>query len=159
VIESIVQPEHGLTIRELEPPDEAGVLELMAASEDFFVSASGLPAAPADVQSLYYSLPEGVQWEDKLLIVAVEGERVVAVIDARLTRRSRRPAALLPMVALVAGTSAGASMTKPCARRNASPGCQSSGEVAVTAAIPAARACASRATAMTVPVPCRRASG
>lgn len=80
----IMVPGHPLMIRELQPDDEGQVLELMTASEDYFVSTTGMPAAPGDVQSLYYSLPEGAEWEDKLLLVALHEERVVAVIDVIL---------------------------------------------------------------------------
>lgn len=78
---TITVPGSQLMIRELQPGDEGQVLELMKASEDYFVSATGMPAAPGDAQSLYYSLPAGAAWEDKLLLVAVSGDRTIAVID------------------------------------------------------------------------------
>lgn len=80
-MQPIMVPGHRVMLREFQPDDEGRVLELMKASEDYFVSATGMPAAPGDVQSLYYSLPEGAELEDKLLLIALYEERTVAVID------------------------------------------------------------------------------
>ncbi|MFE5737781.1 hypothetical protein [Streptomyces celluloflavus] len=44
-----------IQVRDLEPRDENDVLALFGAAEDWFVAATGRPAAPGDVQSLYYA--------------------------------------------------------------------------------------------------------
>ncbi|WP_190158212.1 GNAT family N-acetyltransferase [Streptomyces litmocidini] len=71
-------------IRDLEPADEQDVLALFDAAEDWFTAATGGPAAPGDVQSLYYGLPEGAAFEDKALLVVTVDGRIVGVIDAVL---------------------------------------------------------------------------
>jgi GNAT superfamily N-acetyltransferase len=71
-------------VRDLEPKDEPGVLTLLDACEDWFTAALGQPAGPGDVQSLYYSLPEGADFEDKRIIVVMDGTRVVGLVDAVL---------------------------------------------------------------------------
>ncbi|MYU51650.1 MULTISPECIES: GNAT family N-acetyltransferase [Streptomyces] len=73
-----------IQVRDLEPRDENDVLALFGAAEDWFVAATGRPAAPGDVQSLYYGLPEGAAFEDKALLVITADGRVVGVIDAVL---------------------------------------------------------------------------
>ncbi|MGW3497111.1 N-acetyltransferase family protein [Streptomyces sp. NPDC001020] len=71
-------------IRDLEPDDEQDVLALFDAAGDWFTAATGQPAAPGDVQSLYYALPEGAAFEDKALIAVTVDGQIVGVIDAVL---------------------------------------------------------------------------
>ncbi|MET9907360.1 GNAT family N-acetyltransferase [Streptomyces sp. NPDC006476] len=70
-----------IEVRELAPEDEAGVARLFAACEDYFVAATGAPALAADVQSLYYALPEGADVDQKRLLVLCRGEEVVGLAD------------------------------------------------------------------------------
>ncbi|MFJ9905159.1 GNAT family N-acetyltransferase [Streptomyces sp. NPDC101152] len=70
-----------IEVRELRPEDEAGVARLFASCEDYFVAATGAPALPADVQSLYYALPEGADLDQKRLLVLCRGEEVVGLAD------------------------------------------------------------------------------
>lgn len=70
-----------VTVREMRPQDEAGVGRLLAACEDYVVAATGAPALPADVQSLYYALPEGADFEQKRLLVLCRGGDVVGLVD------------------------------------------------------------------------------
>ncbi|MEU6774345.1 GNAT family N-acetyltransferase [Streptomyces sp. NPDC046759] len=75
-------PGERVLVRELGPADEAPLLRLFEECEDWFTAATGLPSGPADVQSLFYALPEGAGPEDKVLLV-LEREGVVAgVVDA-----------------------------------------------------------------------------
>ncbi|CAL9281012.1 N-acetyltransferase family protein [Streptomyces sp. SudanB182_2057] len=69
-------------IRPLRPEDEAGVARLLAACEDYFVAATGSAALPADVQSLYYSLPEGADFDQKHLLVLWHEDTPVGLVDA-----------------------------------------------------------------------------
>lgn len=78
----------GGAIRDLEPEDEAEVLALFDAAEDWFIAATMQPAAPAEVQSLYYSLPEGAQFDDKVLLVVTVEDSIAAVVDAVLRHPS-----------------------------------------------------------------------
>lgn len=73
-------------VREAGPDDEPGVLALLQAATTYFEAATGLPSGPADLQSLYYSLPPGADWQDKRILVVTEdtGGPVVGVIDAIL---------------------------------------------------------------------------
>ncbi|MCC9309570.1 GNAT family N-acetyltransferase [Kitasatospora sp. RB6PN24] len=71
-----------LRIRDLEPPDEQGVFSLFEACEDWFCHALGQPAMPGDVQSLYYSLPEGAEFENKAILVIEAEGRISGLIDA-----------------------------------------------------------------------------
>ncbi|GAA2048857.1 hypothetical protein GCM10009839_63200 [Catenulispora yoronensis] len=73
---------HPVTVRDLEPADEDGVLALFIACEDWFVAATGQPSAPGDVQSAFYSLPEGSDLDDKVLLVIETRGRVVGFVDA-----------------------------------------------------------------------------
>ncbi|MFG2792677.1 GNAT family N-acetyltransferase [Streptomyces sp. NPDC048419] len=71
-----------VTVREMRPEDEAGVGRLFVACEDYFVAATGAPALPADVQSLYYALPESADFEQKrLLAVCRAADDVVGLVD------------------------------------------------------------------------------
>ncbi|NUQ95506.1 MAG: GNAT family N-acetyltransferase [Streptomyces sp.] len=65
----------------MRPEDEPQVAALFAACEDYFVAATGSPALPADVQSLYYALPEGADLDQKRLLVMCRGESVVGLVD------------------------------------------------------------------------------
>lgn len=71
-------------IRELGPEDERDVLDLFDAAEDWFLATTGQPAAPGDVQSLYYSLPEGASFEQKQLLLVVVDGRLAGLVDAVL---------------------------------------------------------------------------
>lgn len=71
-------------IRDLEPTDEPSVLALFDAAEDWFTATTGQPAAPGDVQSLYYVLPEGAAFDDKAILVIESEGRIVGLIDAVL---------------------------------------------------------------------------
>ncbi|MGW2723749.1 N-acetyltransferase family protein [Streptomyces sp. NPDC001492] len=70
-----------VTVREMTPEDEPGVAALFASCEDYFAAATGGPALPADVQSLYYALPEGADPDQKRLLVMCWGEGVVGMVD------------------------------------------------------------------------------
>lgn len=71
----------GMTVREIRPEDEPDVAALFASCEDYFVAATGNPALPGDVQSLYYALPEGADFDRKRLLVMCRGEEVVGLVD------------------------------------------------------------------------------
>lgn len=81
-----VQTQRGrIVVREqLEPDDEPGLLRLFAESSDFFEAATGAPSGSADVQSLFYSLPDGASFDDKRQFTVRDGERIIGVIDAVL---------------------------------------------------------------------------
>ncbi|MEU6254071.1 GNAT family N-acetyltransferase [Streptomyces sp. NPDC047043] len=70
-----------MTVREMRPEDEPAVAALFAACEDYFVAATGNPALPGDVQSLYYALPEGADFDQKRLLVMCRGADVVGLVD------------------------------------------------------------------------------
>ncbi|MGW1748019.1 N-acetyltransferase family protein [Streptomyces sp. NPDC002092] len=94
-----------VTVREMTPEDEPGVAALFAACEDYFVAATGGPALPADVQSLYYALPEEADPDQKRLLVMCRGESVLGLVDVV----DRHPD--------VAGCSVGLFLVAPEARR------------------------------------------
>ncbi|MFD1663467.1 GNAT family N-acetyltransferase [Streptomyces caeni] len=73
-------------VREAEPRDEPEVLALFEAGSAYVEAATGLPSGPADLQSLYYSLPPGADWQDKRILVLTEGTGgpLVGVVDAVL---------------------------------------------------------------------------
>ncbi|MFI1717050.1 GNAT family N-acetyltransferase [Streptomyces litmocidini] len=71
-----------LRVRDLEPDDEPDVLGLFEACEDWFGHAFGQPAMPGDVQSLYYDLPEGAEFEDKVILVIEAEGRIIGLVDA-----------------------------------------------------------------------------
>ncbi|MBB5786488.1 GNAT family N-acetyltransferase [Jiangella mangrovi] len=74
-----------LVVREqIEPDDEPGILELFAACDDWFEAVTGGPSGHGDVQSLFYSLPEGRSFEDKRLYTVRDGEKIVGLVDAVL---------------------------------------------------------------------------
>jgi GNAT superfamily N-acetyltransferase len=73
-----------VAVRDLEPADEAAVLDVFTAAEDWFVAETGQPSAPGDVQSSFYSLPEGAALDDKVLLVIEADGEVVGYIDAVL---------------------------------------------------------------------------
>jgi GNAT superfamily N-acetyltransferase len=73
---------HPVAVRDLEPTDEQAVLAVFNASDDWFLAATGQPSAPGDVQSAYYSLPEGYEFDDKVLLVIEAGREIVGFIDA-----------------------------------------------------------------------------
>ncbi|NED98974.1 GNAT family N-acetyltransferase [Phytoactinopolyspora halotolerans] len=71
-----------LTLREqIEPDDEPGLLALFAECDDWFEATTGGPSGPGDVQSLFYSLPEGASLDDKHLFTLRDDERIVGLID------------------------------------------------------------------------------
>ncbi|GGJ25796.1 GNAT family N-acetyltransferase [Streptomyces brasiliensis] len=71
-----------LLVREPGPGDEARLLELFQACEDWFVAATGLPSGPGDVQSLFYALPEGASPDDKVLLVVEHDDALLGLVDA-----------------------------------------------------------------------------
>jgi GNAT superfamily N-acetyltransferase len=71
-----------LRVRDLEPDDEPDALGLFEACEDWFSHAFGQPAMPGDVQSLYYSLPDGAEFENKAILVIEAEGRIIGLIDA-----------------------------------------------------------------------------
>ncbi|NUP51426.1 MAG: GNAT family N-acetyltransferase [Catenulispora sp.] len=73
---------HPVTVRDLRPADEDGVLAVFAACEDWFTAATGQPSAPGDVQSSFYSLPEGADLDDKVLLVIDAGTEIIGFVDA-----------------------------------------------------------------------------
>jgi GNAT superfamily N-acetyltransferase len=73
---------HPVVVRDLLPADEPAVLAVFTASEDWFLAATGQPSAPGDVQSAYYSLPEGYDFDDKVLLVIEADREVVGFVDA-----------------------------------------------------------------------------
>jgi GNAT superfamily N-acetyltransferase len=80
-------PRAAPVLRDAEPADEAALLALFEAAEDWFLAATGLPSAPGDVQSLWYALPEGANDEvaaGKRILVAEADGAVVGVVDAVL---------------------------------------------------------------------------
>ncbi|KOU80819.1 hypothetical protein ADK94_27950 [Streptomyces sp. XY593] len=68
-------------VRPMRPEDEPEVARVLAACDDYFLAATGSSALPADVQSLYYSLPDGADFEQKHLLVLCDGPTVVGVVD------------------------------------------------------------------------------
>lgn len=74
-----------IVVREqIEPDDEPGILELFAACDDWFEAVTGGPSGHGDVQSLFYSLPEGRSFEDKRLFTVRDGDKIVGLVDAVL---------------------------------------------------------------------------
>ncbi|QNP73497.1 GNAT family N-acetyltransferase [Streptomyces roseirectus] len=70
------------TVRDAQPADEPALWSLFQACADYFEAATGLPPAPGDVQSLFYGLPEGADWDDKRILVATDADgTVVALAD------------------------------------------------------------------------------
>ncbi|MFE1880802.1 GNAT family N-acetyltransferase [Streptomyces diastatochromogenes] len=75
-------PGERVVVREPGPADEVPLLTLFAECEDWFVAATGLPSGPGDVQSLFYSLPEGASPDDKVLLVLERDGVVAGLVDA-----------------------------------------------------------------------------
>ncbi|NUR59756.1 MAG: GNAT family N-acetyltransferase [Catenulispora sp.] len=73
---------HPVIVRNLEPADEDGVLGVFAACEDWFVAETGQPSAPGDVQSSFYAVPKGADFDDKVLLVVEAGAEIVGFVDA-----------------------------------------------------------------------------
>lgn len=76
--------ERPTVVRDLEPEDEAATLALFGECRDWFEFATGQPAGPGDVQSLYYALPAGCDFTQKRLLVAEVDGRIRALVDAVL---------------------------------------------------------------------------
>ncbi|MDX2591522.1 MULTISPECIES: GNAT family N-acetyltransferase [Streptomyces] len=72
----------GPAVRPLRPEDEPAVSRLLTDCGDYFVAATGSTALPADVQSLYYSLPDGADFAGKHLLVLEHEDRPVGLVDA-----------------------------------------------------------------------------
>lgn len=74
---------HTLTteLHDLEPSDEPAVLALFEECVDWFEFATGQPAGPGDVQSLYYAVPAGADFSQKSLLVAETEGRISALVD------------------------------------------------------------------------------
>lgn len=72
-----------VSVREqIEPDDEPGLLALFAECEDWFQTVAGSPTAPGDVQSLFYSLPEGSTVDDKRLFTVRHDGEIIGLVDA-----------------------------------------------------------------------------
>jgi hypothetical protein len=71
-----------VTFRPLEAGDERAVLSLFERRSDYFEAATGSPPGPADVQSLFYALPDGASDGQKRVMAIVSDAAVVGVIDA-----------------------------------------------------------------------------
>lgn len=69
-------------VRDLKPDDEPDALALFEACEDWFSHAFGQPAMPGDVQSLYYSLPDGAEFENKAILAIEAKGQIKGLIDA-----------------------------------------------------------------------------
>jgi GNAT superfamily N-acetyltransferase len=70
------------TVRDVLPADEPELIRLFDACEDYFAAATGLPAGPGDVQSLFYSLPDGADVRDKqVLVVEAPSGELVGLVD------------------------------------------------------------------------------
>lgn len=76
--------ERPTVVRDLAPEDEAAVLALFDECRDWFEFATGQPAGPGDVQSLYYALPVGCDITQKRLLVAEVDGRIRALVDVVL---------------------------------------------------------------------------
>lgn len=72
----------GVEVRALDPSDEPGLQEVFDGSADYFEAATGGPPGSAELQSLYYALPDGVDFDAKRMLVVLRGGRYVGVIDA-----------------------------------------------------------------------------
>lgn len=84
-----------ITVREqLEPDDEPAVLALFAECADWFEAVTRLPSGPGDVQSLFYALPDGATFDDKRLLLLLDGDRVIGLVDAVLRYPDVRSVAL-----------------------------------------------------------------
>lgn len=80
---TVAAAEGGIRIREFEPADEQAVIRLFRDSADWFEAATGGPSADGDVQSLFYSLPDGASPDGKrVLVIAGSGGEVVGLIEA-----------------------------------------------------------------------------
>lgn len=77
-----VAPRPDVRVREIEPADEPALQAVFAAAGDWFVALTGDHAHPGDVQSLFWSAPEGVPPEDKLLLVVEHDGEVAGIVDA-----------------------------------------------------------------------------
>jgi GNAT superfamily N-acetyltransferase len=139
MIESITvttQDGRRYTVREAGPGDEPGVLALFEASTEYFEAATGLPSGPADLQSLYYSLPPGADWQDKrILVVTGDGDGpVVGIIDAvlRFPRPDACAVGLFLLHPSLWGTGTGRAVATALLERTAA-----SGTARVTATVPA----------------------
>lgn len=70
-------------IRAFEPADEQGVIHLFRDCVDWFEAATGGPSASGDVQSLFYSLPDGASPAGKhVLVIAGAGDEVIGLVEA-----------------------------------------------------------------------------
>jgi GNAT superfamily N-acetyltransferase len=84
-----------IVVREqIEPDDEPGILELFASCDDWFEAVTGGPSGPGDVQSLFYALPEGANFEDKRLFTVRDGEKIVGLVDVVAGHPHRRACAV-----------------------------------------------------------------
>lgn len=74
-----------IVVREqIEPDDEPGILRVFEESNDYFEAVTGGPSGPGDVQSLFYSLPEGADLDDKRLLTMRADDQIIGVVDATL---------------------------------------------------------------------------
>ena len=82
-----------LILRDFTPADEPEVLRLFAACDDWFQAATGHPSGPGEVQSLFYTLPEGTTFEQKQLLIA-EAEGMIGFVDLVLDHPARDEASI-----------------------------------------------------------------
>jgi GNAT superfamily N-acetyltransferase len=70
-------------VRDFEPADEDAVVSLFRDSADWFEITTGEPSAAGDVQSLFYSAPEGASLDGKqvLVLAAADGD-VIGLVEA-----------------------------------------------------------------------------
>ena len=72
----------GIEADEAVPADGPGLQSLFEQSSDFFELTTGLPPAPAEVQSLFVALPEGKTYDDKHVIsLFSKPHGLIGVID------------------------------------------------------------------------------
>lgn len=121
-------------MREALPADEAALIGLFEACEDWFAAATGLPPAPGDVQSLLYALPEGAAPGAKRLLVVEAAKDVVGLVDVVLGHPG--PGAAAVGVFLLAPEVRRAGLGTAVVRRRLEWGAAREGVRRVTATVP-----------------------
>lgn len=82
MVRSLLFAVQNLRACSLESEDGPALQTLFERCDDYFESATGLPAGPAEAQSAFMVLPEGKGYEDKFLVGIFDHGRLVGVIDA-----------------------------------------------------------------------------